>query len=341
MLTAVVEALEGSALPESCKAMLVAGGRHSLGLFAEERHEHQAMVVALIGDALQASLKAHQAKLAQEEAAAAGADAEKQRLAGLVAAAKGRAYAAADGVAGEENALAAKTDAMMAARLELAELQGANQEADAARTELVAELQDLGKVLEGHFAPIEAGEAEPAAAATHADALLKVAVSLGLDESLRLALPKTCGKTKEERGPFDAMVVEQLGASLRNQHKQLTDMVAAEGPAADARVKAEEESKARVAQAEEAQKAAATSLATARAAMDQDAKGLTEAKKAAKGYEQDFASATAGRDEAKAALENFTSYTLECFDVLKSKEKPKPVEKPAEAPVAEEEAAAA
>merc|ERR1712187_740651 len=77
------------------------------------------------------------------------------------------------------------------------------------------------------------GEWEIAEAKKHVDILLLLAKQLVLDESLMNALSTACMKKPSIRGTFDAMVINQLEASLNGRVVELTATVSANAVASE------------------------------------------------------------------------------------------------------------
>merc|ERR1719262_716969 len=74
--------------------------------------------------------------------------------------------------------------------------------------------EELDKAIDVDLVAVLTGE-DKAASKKHCEALLPIAASLGLDESLLSALPAACAKRAIERGHFDKVVVDALEASLK------------------------------------------------------------------------------------------------------------------------------
>merc|ERR1712034_257866 len=64
----------------------------------------------------------------------------------------------------------------------------------------------------------------------HFHALQPHIKSLGLDESLAIALPSSCAKVKEQRGGFDEVVLGELEKALAQKIASLTHSVSEEMP---------------------------------------------------------------------------------------------------------------
>merc|ERR1712216_1087023 len=100
---------------------------------------------------------------------------------------------------------------------------------------------------------------------------------LKLDESLVSALPSTCVKTKEQRGSFDIVVLDELQKAFTIKIEELTVAIDTEGPNA-----LEREAKAQAAEAD---------LESKKAALKDAMAGYSEAEKSRKAAEQEVAEA--------------------------------------------------
>jgi len=100
---------------------------------------------------------------------------------------------------------------------------------------------------------------------------------LKLDESLVSALPSTCVKTKEQRGSFDIVVLDELQKAFTIKIEELTVAIDTEGPNA-----LEREAKVQAAEAD---------LESKKAALKDAMAAYSEAEKSRKAAEQEVAEA--------------------------------------------------
>lgn len=326
-IEAVAKAIESADLPENCKAMLLSMVPVSLDTAVENRHDLQAMAVTMISDvmateraAMEQAIRDEEAKLNEVEASRGGLDSKvtdaDQELAERVVKVEER-----------KKVLAVASQEVLSAKAGAAEAKEAQRRSAIAADTLVAEKKAVEAILEEHFKPLKDGTWE--AAQVHISALLPLAKRIDLDASLVSAMPSSCTKKPEERGPFDQMVITQLEETLLAKVASLTEQVEAAGPegvtraaAAEAALEALESSKAR-------QQQAASDVFEVQAAQREAAGKLEAAKATLANYEPAYKQATEVRDQKKTRLETFLSWNVAAFELLRDRREQEEQEAPA------------
>mmetsp|Transcript_5284 Transcript_5284/g.12557 ORF Transcript_5284/g.12557 Transcript_5284/m.12557 type:complete len:381 (-) Transcript_5284:52-1194(-) len=330
LLSGVVDGIkQAKDLPESCRAMLAAVAPGCLTTPQSERHESQSEVTAWIGQVLEGV----RAKLQEAYDAAAQAEAEndEKEEAGRKKVLDTKAsLAEREKEVGEGEArLNEAKQAVAAAKSRLKERLQAETSGNARLTEAEKEKTELEKGLSESIEFLKTQEGfEVTKAQQCINALWPAAKRLGLDESLVLALPAAAEKPPSSRGPFDQMVLKQLETSVRSKVSDLVAELAAGADGRSQRAAAVAVAEGEVKAAEEAHGAADAAFSAAGEERRRAAAAAEEAESAVEQLARERGPAVEVRDAKKAALDNFTSYNVECFNMLRDRQVPAP---PAEA----------
>lgn len=336
----VIDSIEHplTGLPEDARRMLLAALPWSILVPAEERHEAQAAAVHMVDavvEGVQAELEKAQDVEARKVAELEGTKAELEAAAQSTEAAELESRRIEDECHGflaeTDAALPQKSSTLEAAKLEKTRLGAELEQTDAHKTE-------LEEVFSGSFARLREGSHEDGEAESLVKAVTAIGKSMCLEESLLLALPNAL--VKRDRGAFDVAVVEQADHILRSKIAALCELSqaavatlatqAAQLQTAqveyDAATAAQVLSADRLRQAQEASSAAATSAKAAK-----DAVIEIEAK---------LATATVVKHEKSAELEQFCSYNVFMYKMLRDRVPSKRSEEPAPKEVAATDEAA-
>jgi len=314
----VVDAIRQAELPEECRAMLIAMAPSCFSTPVNKRHESQAVVASWIEQVLNGVRAKLQDALDEAETEAAGEERTKEGLNASVADAKAALSAGEETIAVKEASLAEAAQAVKLAEAAVRDAQEAQKQGEARLVEASKEKEALEAALKDdiQFLKDEEGfQAEQAAQRLEAS-LAPIAQRLGLEASLALALPAVCSRPPAERGPFDQKVLEQLEASIGGRLAELEGELQASASATGEHAAAITVAQDRVQAAEEERRVAAAEREEAEAQRGQLAASLTEAEAAAEAFTKGRGSATEAREEKAAALQNFTGYNIECFNLL-------------------------
>jgi len=285
----------------------------SLSIPSDQRHESQTWAV----DAVEQTLESHKALLvaamASEEEKLAALQASESKLGDnckeaetallaqteVVAAAKAGSAAASEAAAGAASALTTAQDEHKAAESKLATTKD--------------ELQMFETTVAEHFkTPMEAG------AGPHYKELQPLLKHIEMDVSLSKALSSSCGKSKEDRGSFDEVVLKEFEKALTSKITSLTDAVAADTPGlAQLEAVAQAAEKERDAKVD-AQKQAAEALEGAEKEQTDKEAALAAANKASEDFMPQLEEMAGLVDKARAALTSFESGALSGFSKYKA-----------------------
>mmetsp|Transcript_32713 Transcript_32713/g.90254 ORF Transcript_32713/g.90254 Transcript_32713/m.90254 type:complete len:384 (+) Transcript_32713:57-1208(+) len=218
----VIDGLRESALPEVAFQPLAAAVGNCLGVVREERHAFQERVIDAIADIFGKT----DARL---EKAIANARAASEEIQTKISACEAEAEGAAaklDALQGEKQAhklqLASDAQAFQAAKATLeqkvvAQTHGLNEllSAEQQKAEVESLAKEIGTVHEASN-KVQACE----------ELVKRMLKHVGIDESMRTAIPCTLTKAPSALGSFDKMVIEQLNDSVSKRIEKLDEMIA-------------------------------------------------------------------------------------------------------------------
>jgi chromosome segregation ATPase len=223
-LAAVMDTVKkASHLPEQCSAMLASMLPFSLAIASDERQESQQKVVSMAEETLQ-TVKT------EMETALAGEDAQlndfKGKMADLVAAVKEAEATLATKKEDFQTKDATLTEATAVVNTHLdifAERRAAKATADAKTASMQEDKVALEAAFQNHFqTPMEAGEGP------YFKGLEPFLQSMDIEKSLHSTLPGTCAKTKENRGSFDDVILDQLEKAISARIAALAESITTE-----------------------------------------------------------------------------------------------------------------
>lgn len=311
----IVTALESvEHLPERCREMLVAMVEPSLSTPKCERHAAQNLGVKMIEETL------HEIKEKQVQAV----EQAQKELSELEQSQESRAKKVSEAQADltskqdiEKSKQCARDEAdkfVEEAGATLADAKAAEQKGDEPLAKLNAEKATLENISQEHVnAPMEANEGP------HFSELEPHIHSLGLDESLAIALPSSCAKTKEQRGGFDDVVLEQLVKALADKIASLAKDIEVEVPKVAERRAAVESAQSALEAKTTAAKEAALELEAAIAARSESSTSLAKATEELEALAPSIQEATAKVEELKAVLNAFEAGPLATFKTHQEK----------------------
>jgi len=312
-------ALADLGVNEDCRQMLLVAAPLSLCVPADQRHAHQRLAVEMIGE-VSANVESRlDEAVAAEQAALEALEASKATLESRASAAKEELTAVSAAADARKQDLDGASAAMMAARRALSERQEEQRRAAAGEERARQDQEALRSALEGPFARLRDGSWEGDEAKALYGAVGGVLPKLSLDESLVTALPSSTTKRPEERGAFDKMVVEQLQLGLEGRIRELCAAIAAAGPEGQQRASATEQAQVVLAQATEAQQAAASELNLAQAKRREALAEMDAARSEVAGFEPRRKAAEDARNSKRVALLRFHDDCLAPFRQLRDR----------------------
>jgi len=339
--------MEAEQIPERVREMLVEMLPFSLKFASDERHELQDMAVDMVEQTLHAKKSTLAATAATEDGALATLKASESTLGATVTSADAAVAAQKDVVEAKKTALEEATAAEKASAESLKTQQADDKAAKAALETMQKDKTAIDSAFAEHFPPIQEGEGK-----AHLKKLEPFLKKIEIESTLLTALPSTCAKSKEKRGTFDHLVLQELDKAFNAKIAALGEAIVAEGPSS-----AQREASVQAAEKDnDAKKAAREHAASESEAANKDLSdreaALANAKKNMDEFQPQVDEVTARLSDARVALANFEAGPLTNFASFKTrvaavpeespKKEPEPVaeEAPAEEAPAEEASAA-
>jgi hypothetical protein len=306
--------LEADHLPEGCRTMLVDMLPFSLGLPEDTRHELQTMAVDMIEQTLRDKKCALEKVIAAEESKMEQLKSSEVELVSEVTGAEAALSAQKIAVDKAKATLAAATESARTGAFTLDALRAAKTAADAKLAATRDEKQALESAFEMHFkAPMENQQGP------NFPELEKWLQKIEVEASLITALPSTCVKTKEERGSFDLLCLQELERAITSKIASLSNSVAVETPAALERETAEKLAAKEEAAMAEAQTQAAAELEATLKEQSERETSLSAAKSAVDAFHPRVEEMMASVSKAKATLEDFQTGPIAGFQSHKER----------------------
>jgi len=300
--------MEAEDLPNRCRMMLVDVLPFSLAIPTEERHEIQAAASDMVAQTLNAKKSAMESAVAAEDAKLSNMKASQVELASSVSEAEAALAAQKEVVQTAKRVLAEATTAANASQSTLTDLRVEQKSSDAKLQLAQDDKGALESAFEQSFKPMK-----DAAAGPHFKELEPFLKKIEMEESLLIALPSSCAKSKEHRGTFDNVVLEELEKAILLKISVLGDTVAAEAPASVERQAAVQAAEQEYDAKKETQAQAVTELEAAQKEQSNREAALSTVKQAVEELQPQIDLVTGLMEKAKTALEAFETGPLAGF----------------------------
>lgn len=323
----LMEALQqGQGLSEGCRNMLLASVPWVFQIPEGGRHAHQDSIISMIAEVLEAGRVKLQEELDSESGKTAGVETQQATLLASVTEAQSTLAASKEAKEAKSTALVERTSELNAAEAHLKEATRAQFVGDASLTQAKASKDELDSALSDHFAPLkeEAAFEDVAAVKAHIKALGALAKKISCDDSLLTSIPSSGGKKPSERGGFDAMVVDQMEASLKGAVAKLETELAEGAPASADRAAAVSQATSKLEGARAAAQQAAEELAAADEAVVNAQNALKLAEDAVKAFKAEYDSAMKAKEDKEVEVNNWKDYHTLCFNCLREGPKSTP-----------------
>jgi len=309
VLASIAEVImEAEDLPNACRTMLVEVLPFSLSVPTDERHAIQAAASDMVEQTLNSKKSLMEASVHAEEEKLSTLKSSQGGLTTAVSDAEAALATQKDVVQVAKCLLADRTTVSNDSRSALAQLQADQASGDAKLTSAKDEKAALETAFEEHFKPMKEDAAGP-----HFKALEPFLKSIAMEESLLVALPSTCAKSKEQRGAFDNVVFEELEKAICSKISSLADSIATETPASVVRATAVETAQKDFDGKKESQMQAVAEFEGAQKEQAEQEATLSKAKQAFDEFQPQVDLVTASLEQARSALEAFLSGPLAGF----------------------------
>eukprot|EP00930_Biecheleria_cincta_P084828 TRINITY_DN74262_c0_g1_i1.p1 TRINITY_DN74262_c0_g1~~TRINITY_DN74262_c0_g1_i1.p1 ORF type:complete len:407 (-),score=151.58 TRINITY_DN74262_c0_g1_i1:67-1191(-) len=319
-------------VPADVTTFLGAALKHTLPTYKEERHEFQAAVLSMVEKTLGDSESVLLEEVASAEATVNGGEDEKTKREAAVASADQDFKTSQDTAAEKQTLKAEKSEAFQATVASLKEAQSKQEDGDAEAVKVAKAKEAFTAARAELLAPMK----EAGGNKRQLHNLAKQLKAVQVEDSLLEAMELPLGKKPEQRGRFDAVILEQLDLHLSEKDAAFEAKLKEEAPAREERASAVKAAQEAHDSAKAASEAALEELKAAKAAEVAAKAAAADAHRSAKSLASELAEAAHQLDSARQRLEEFRSGPLASFkDLLeRSAPQPEPEEPPSEKPEA-------
>lgn len=322
-ISSIIDTLENAELPDTCRSMLSILAQ-SLLTPKDARHKLQSMCVAMVDETLQETKSKLMSSIASSQWRLSEIEASKSGLVARVEEAASISSARAEAESLASKALGEASSGVNAAKATVVEKEAAKEKSENDLVSATDEKATAESLVGEHFrAPFDAGESP------HYAHLKDMVTKLGLDESFTSALPSSCAKTKEQRGPFDDLVLGEFEKALTRHLASLAEGVTAATAAVPAAEQAATTATTKLHEAETVAEEAEKALELAKVQAAEGAEKLAEAKKALEAVEPSIGEVTNELCLFKSQLELLECGPLAAFTELRDKMSSTPLEEAA------------
>lgn len=344
MIGAILDAIEmANDVPPSCKAMLTAMVPEAFPVPAVERHPHQKMFVDIVGEVIGKIDQDKQQDVVDAQTQLNEVEKKKEQLEVDLRAAQTLHQDKLSVVDKNKTELANHFRQVIDKRVQVASAKEARAAVDLPLSELRESMTRCEQALKDDLVVLRES-ADNARAKEICSRLTALCVELGVEETLATSLPSVCEKLPSDRGQFDNMVLSSLEGSVREKltaFSKAVDIKEAEAKTLEAAVAtAQSELDALISQ----HHTAAETMTQVLQEEKMTSEKFSQQQNLTDRFHEEFVSAKGCVDEKKSALEEFQTWNLDCYKVLKDKivvPKPQPMASETEpAPAAISEPAA-
>lgn len=299
-------------IPEHCRNMLVEMLPFSLSVPMDKRHDLQTAAVNMVEETLTTRKSSLQDKLSSETASFERLKASEEELLQTTKDCEAALAAQKDVVDVSKRAMAEVTSLTNASSGSLAEKRAAQKAANEKITKTKEEKVSIESAFETHFkAPFEQGP--------HYNELEPFLKHLDLEASLVTALPSSCTKTKEQRGSFDDLVLQELDKAFSTKIAALVASIEVDTPTLAEHDAAVESAEKELEANKEKQKQSASELDAALKGQQEREEALKKARVAVDEFKPQLQALGEKLDIAKDAATVFEAGPLATFATYKSK----------------------
>lgn len=301
-------------LPEKCRAMLASMLPFSLGIASEDRAESQTKVIDMAEETLQ-TLKAYiEADISSEEARLNHSNSKMTELVDAVTAAEASLEAQKGVVQSLETELLDAKSAATETSSVLADRKSAHSTANTNLVSLQEEKAALEEAFQLHFQTPMAADAGP-----NYKELQPFLKTMDLETSLYATLPGSCAKSKEERGSFDTVILEQLEKAITAKTFQLGETIVTETTKVDELAASLQEAESDHSSKLEVQDKASGNLTKAKEEQSAQEALLIKVNEAVTDFRPELDATTESLKEIKDKLADFEGKPLANFTTFKTR----------------------
>jgi chromosome segregation ATPase len=295
-----------------CRSMLIEMLPFSLSYPLDKRHDLQEKAVTMVEETLHAKKSSLQTRLTIETEAFDKLKASEEELLTAVKECETALAAQKDVVDGSKSSMAEITSIANASSEALAEKRAAQKAASEKMSRSREEKVSFESAFEEHFkVPFEQGP--------HYKDLEPFLRQLDLEASLVTALPSSCLKSKDQRGSFDDLVLQELDKAFNIKISALSSAIETDTPALAEHDSTVDAAEKQLEVNKEKQKQAASELDAALKEQQNREEALNKAKVAVDEFQPQLQTLGQQVETAKDSLAAFEKGPLATFQTYKSK----------------------
>jgi len=208
---------------------------------------------------------------------------------------------------------------VLESRLALSVAQQAFDTAAAPVAELKKEVEACQQVVSEDLPTLHGEAVEISAAETISSKLVALATHLGIEETLAQSLPAACAKKPSDRKAFDVMVLEQFEKEVISKAAEFQAQMQSQTANMGELEISLETAKKKLSETTSAHHSTANLLTQAMDEEKTTCAALSECQLELASFEPLFKQATEAVEEKQSTLENFQTWNVASFDVLKAK----------------------
>lgn len=313
-LASVAEVIkQAEHLPERCRTMLVDMLPFSLSVPSDQRHEVQTWAVGAVEQTLHGHKSLLEAAIVTEDGKLATLKSSEVDLGNAVTEAESALEAQKEVVQSSKCLLAEATEAANAASQTLLTAQAEQKAGETKLASTTEQKANFEASFQANFkTPMEGG------AGPNFKELQPLLKHIEMEASLLKALPLSCSKSKDDRGSFDEVVLQELEKALSLKIAALGEIVAVETPASVEREGAVQAAEKDHNEKKESQKQAADAFEGAQKEQCNREATLATAKQAVEQFQPQVDAVTGQLEKAKATLATFETGPLNSFTKYKT-----------------------
>jgi len=326
MVGAILEAIDLTQdMQTSCKSMLAAMVPEAFTVPADERHSYQTMFVDIVGECVRKTEENMKMAVGKEHEHASELSSKQDTLEKNIEDAR-KIHGDKKTIMEQHKAkLAELFRAVLENRIALSSSQQALDVAAAPVAELKKEVDACHKAISEDLAALRDVAVEASAAEEISTKLITLSAHLGLEETLATSLPVACTKKAADRGAFDVMVLEQFEKEVMSKAAGFEAQVQTTAANVAALEKALDVAQKKLDETTSAHHAASDVLNAAIAEEKKTFSAHSDCQAELASFKPLLKAATDAVEEKQAALDNYQTWNVASFDMLKVKaSKPQP-----------------
>lgn len=327
MVGAILEAIDMTHdMPGSCKNMLAAMVPEAFTVPVDERHSYQTMFVDIVGECVRKTEENMKVAIGKEQEHVSTLSCKQDTLEKNIEEAR-KIHCDKNTIMEQKKTnLAELFRAVLENRIVLSSSKHALDAAAAPVAELKNEIEACHRSISEDLAALRDPAVEASASEAISSRLMALSSHLGIEETLATSLPAACTKKPSERGAFDVMVLDQFEKEVISKAAGFEAQIQTQTANVAALEAVFETAQKKLDETTSAHHAASDVLNAAIVEEKRTSVALSDAQAELASFKPLFKAATEAVEEKQSALENYQTWNVASFDMLKEKQsKPPPV----------------